>query len=232
MMIAVHSARSSLDAERSASFGSGSFGPSSDDNGSADSPAREAASFVPAIRTERVSSAPEGAEPSVVAVVINPAAYRASAFAVEPQNPQAVLQELVAVLERHFGDRVRVADWVVSSTAGASAEADMTPEPAHHEPPLTYGRLTIDFAQHEVTVDGRQAALTKSEFDLLAILAKRPGVVLSRREIVVASKGPNYPVDDRSIDVQMFNLRRKLGPVGRNLQTIRSVGYRFKPEGT
>jgi hypothetical protein len=130
----------------------------------------------------------------------------------------SLLDELAGVLELHFGDRVQICE-------------PLPPRPDDEPAALRFGRLTLDLARHEVTVDNRLVTLTKSEFDLLVILARRPGVVLSRREIVIASKGPNYPVDDRSIDVQMFNLRRKLGPVGRRLQTVRSVGYRFLSEG-
>jgi hypothetical protein len=171
--------------------------------------------------------------PGVVAVVIH-AGLPGGEFAADPARAaQGVLDELCAVLERHFGNRVRIADRSVGAPLIGVVDSNPAARSALAEqPPLRFGRLTIDAARHEVLVDDRPAPLTKSEFDLLLVLARRPGVVHSRREIVVASKGPDYPVDDRSIDVQMFNLRRKLGPVGRRLQTVRSVGYRFVPEGT
>ncbi|MCE9606117.1 MAG: winged helix-turn-helix domain-containing protein [Planctomycetia bacterium] len=92
---------------------------------------------------------------------------------------------------------------------------------------LEFRELSIDPARREVWVEGSLIGLTKSEFDLLYVLAQRPGVVFSRRQIVLAYKGADYPVDDRSIDVQMFNLRRKIRSAGSVLQTIRGVGYRF-----
>lgn len=106
--------------------------------------------------------------------------------------------------------------------------ADLKPHPAvTGDDRLLFPRLSIYRRRREVFIDGVEQPLTKSEFDLLVELASQPGVVFSRRQIVLAYKGPDYPVDDRSIDVQVFNLRRKLGPVGRYLQTVRGVGYRF-----
>lgn len=92
---------------------------------------------------------------------------------------------------------------------------------------LEFQEISIDPARREVWVEGSLIGLTKSEFDLLYVLAQRRGVVFSRRQIVLAYKGADYPVDDRSIDVQMFNLRRKIRGAGSALQTIRGVGYRF-----
>ncbi len=80
----------------------------------------------------------------------------------------------------------------------------------------------------EVRVDGSEVALTRSEFQILHCLAKRPGWVFTRGQIVDAIRGENYAVTDRSIDFQMVGLRRKLGDAGRYIETIRGVGYKFK----
>jgi len=62
----------------------------------------------------------------------------------------------------------------------------------------------------------------------LLFLLKRPGWVFSRSQIVDAVKGDNYPVTDRSVDVQVAGLRKKLGDCGNYIETVRGVGYRFK----
>jgi len=70
--------------------------------------------------------------------------------------------------------------------------------------------------------------MTSTEFSLLRFLAARPGWVFTRYQIVDAIHGSDYPVTDRSIDVQIVGLRKKLGPVGKTIETVRGVGYRMK----
>jgi two-component system phosphate regulon response regulator PhoB len=79
-----------------------------------------------------------------------------------------------------------------------------------------------------VTVDGVAVDLTFTEFQVLHFLAKRPGWVFTRSQIVDAARGDNYPVTDRSVDVQIVGLRKKLGQAGKFVETVRGVGYRFK----
>jgi two-component system phosphate regulon response regulator PhoB len=93
---------------------------------------------------------------------------------------------------------------------------------------LTVHELTIDPQRFSVTFRGRSIVLSSTEFRLLHILARKPGWVFSRDQIVNALHGDDYPVTDRSIDVQIVGLRRKLGEAGKFIQTIRGVGYRFK----
>ena len=71
--------------------------------------------------------------------------------------------------------------------------------------------LVIDSARHEVLVNGESKALTASEFKILYFLARRPGWVFSRDQIISSVKGDDYPVTDRSVDVQIVGLRRSLG---------------------
>ena len=79
------------------------------------------------------------------------------------------------------------------------------------------------------SADRRQAArLTFTEFRLLHFLARKPGWAFSRSQIVDAVKGEDYPVTERSVDVQVVGLRKKLGDLGSYIETVRGVGYRFK----
>ena len=79
-----------------------------------------------------------------------------------------------------------------------------------------------------VHVNGEQVDLTFTEFQILYTLAKRPGWVYTRYQIVEAVRGDDYPVTDRSVDVQIVGLRKKLGRWGDYIETVRGVGYRFK----
>jgi len=88
--------------------------------------------------------------------------------------------------------------------------------------------VTIDPTRREVLIDGNPVLLTLTEFNILHALAKRPGVVFTRYQIVDKIHGDDYPVTDRAIDVQIVALRRKLGPYGKLIETVRGVGYRFR----
>jgi two-component system phosphate regulon response regulator PhoB len=93
---------------------------------------------------------------------------------------------------------------------------------------LRIHELEIHPGRREVTADGKMIDLTFTEFQVLFHLAKRPGWVLTRSQIVDAVRGNDYPVTDRSVDVQIVGLRKKLGDYGSYIQTVRGVGYRFK----
>ena len=88
--------------------------------------------------------------------------------------------------------------------------------------------LVIHPGRHEVMLKNRKVDLTFTEFRLLHFLARRPGWVFTRQQIVDAVKGEDYPVTDRAVDVQVVGLRRKLGPAGDYIETVRGVGYRFR----
>ena len=88
--------------------------------------------------------------------------------------------------------------------------------------------LVIHPGRHEVLIQGKPIELTYTEFRLLHHLARRPGWAFTRSQIVDAVKGADYPVTERSVDVQVAGLRKKLGDLGRYIQTVRGVGYRFK----
>ena len=88
--------------------------------------------------------------------------------------------------------------------------------------------LAIDPVRHEVFLGGRLVELTITEFRVLSWLARHPGRVFTRQQIIDAVRGDDYPVTERSVDVQIVALRRKLGPEADYIETVRGVGYRFK----
>ena len=88
--------------------------------------------------------------------------------------------------------------------------------------------LEIHPGRRSVAVRGTPVDLTYTEFQVLHILARRPGWVFTRSQIVDAVRGDDYPVTDRSVDVQIVGLRKKLGPYGEYIETVRGVGYRFR----
>lgn len=90
--------------------------------------------------------------------------------------------------------------------------------------------IVIHPGRHEVTVGGKPVDLTASEFGILHFLARRSGWVFTRYQIVDAVHGSDYPVTERSIDVQIVGLRKKLKKAGEYIETVRGIGYRFKDE--
>ena len=88
--------------------------------------------------------------------------------------------------------------------------------------------LEINPGRRSVLAKGSPIDLTYTEFQLLFLLARRPGWVFTRSQIVDLIRGSDYPVTDRSVDVQIVGLRKKLGTYGKYIETVRSVGYRFR----
>ena len=119
----------------------------------------------------------------------------------------------------------RVCCWpasVACCAAGRKPATDDDPEA------LRISNLLIHPGRHEVLVNGTAIDLTFTEFRLLHFLARKPGWAFSRSQIVDAVKGEDYPVTERSVDVQVVGLRKKLGALGTCIETVRGVGYRFK----
>jgi two-component system alkaline phosphatase synthesis response regulator PhoP len=125
-------------------------------------------------------------------------------YLAKPFSPRVLIARIKAVLRRR-----------------AQAAAD-------DETPITIGDFVIHPGRHEVTIEGKPIELTLTEFRLLQFLAQRPGWAFSRSQIVDAVKGEDYPVTERSVDVQVAGLRKKLGDHGVFVETVRGVGYRFK----
>ena len=100
--------------------------------------------------------------------------------------------------------------------------------PLEDDAVLKVHELSIHPGRHEVLFRGKPVELTHAEFKLLHLLARRPGWVFTRYQIVNGVKGEEHAVTDRSVDVQIVGLRRKLGAAGDLIETVRGVGYRFK----
>ncbi|MBN1308432.1 MAG: response regulator transcription factor [Chitinispirillaceae bacterium] len=127
-------------------------------------------------------------------------------YIVKPFSPKVVIARIRSVLRRR------------QSAATKGTE------------PVTIGDLVIHPGKREVIVRGEPVDLTNLEFMVLYFLAKKPGWVFSRYQIVEGVRGDNYPVTDRSVDVLIVGLRRKLGDAGNCIETVRGAGYRFKEE--
>lgn len=130
-------------------------------------------------------------------------------YVTKPFSPRALLARLHAVLRR----------------TGPSTE--------HDEAPTVVGPLRVDSARHEATWDGVRLALTPTEFRLLSVLARRPGRVFERPELLERVQGEAYAAYERTIDAHIKNLRKKLAEVGgdaaaANLATVPGVGYKLE----
>jgi two-component system phosphate regulon response regulator PhoB len=101
-------------------------------------------------------------------------------------------------------------------------------EPVDESAPLQVHEMQIHPGRREVLFKNKPIELTNMEFQLLHFLASRPGWVFSRYQIVEGVRGDNYPVTDRSVDVMIVGLRKKLGDAGSLIETVRGAGYRFK----
>lgn len=115
--------------------------------------------------------------------------------------------------------------YVLSTSRSASA----APEEG-----MIFGDLEIEQSARTVRFHGKELSLTPIEYDLLTCLAGAAGRVMSRDQLLDAVAGRSYDVFDRTVDVHISSLRRKLGEDPRNpgfIQTVRSVGYMFKVPG-
>ena len=100
--------------------------------------------------------------------------------------------------------------------------------PADETAMVSMRDLVIDPGRHRVLVEGQPVELTYSEFHILLLLARRAGWVFTRYQIVDAIRGDDYSVTERSVDVHIAALRKKLGLAGDCIETVRGVGYRFR----
>lgn len=94
--------------------------------------------------------------------------------------------------------------------------------------PIEVHDLYIHLGRNKVRAAGEDVELTFSEFQLLSLLAGRPGWVFTRTQIVDAIHGEGYAVTDRAVDVQIVGLRKKLRSCGEYIETVRGIGYRFR----
>ncbi|UGY91283.1 response regulator transcription factor [Streptomyces gobiensis] len=128
-------------------------------------------------------------------------------YVVKPFSPRELVARVEAVLRRARGPRTEAAQ------------------------PASYGagRLRIDAERREVRTDGQLVELTRTEFELLAALASRPGRAWTRMELVGRLQGHTFEAYERTIDVHVKNLRRKLGdaPPFTVIVTVPGVGYKL-----
>jgi two-component system phosphate regulon response regulator PhoB len=120
-----------------------------------------------------------------------------------------------------FSPRILIARTRAILRRGSREALDETAVIRVHDIEIHPGRRTV-------TLQGEPVTLTYTEFQVLSILARRPGWVFTRSQIVDMVRGDDYPVTDRSVDVQIVGLRKKLGRFGDTIETVRGVGYRFK----
>ena len=120
-----------------------------------------------------------------------------------------------------FSPRILIARTRAIMRRGSRETIDETAVIRVHDIEIHPGRRTV-------TLQGEPVTLTYTEFQVLCILARRPGWVFTRSQIVDMVRGDDYPVTDRSVDVQIVGLRKKLGRFGDTIETVRGVGYRFK----
>jgi two-component system phosphate regulon response regulator PhoB len=125
-------------------------------------------------------------------------------YVAKPFSPGVLLARVKSVIRR----------------VGASPIAD--------DATLSIDGLKVNPTRREVYVGEALVELTNTEFKLLHFLMRQPGVVFTRTQIVDGVHGDDYPVTDRSVDVQVVGLRKKLGEIGALIETVRGVGYRFK----
>jgi len=125
-------------------------------------------------------------------------------YITKPFSPKILLARLKAVLRRRKSEPI--------------GETDV----------LTFGDLMIHPGRYEVLVQGKPVKLTSTEFRILHLMARRPGWVFTRYQIVDAARGEDAAVTDRSVDFHITSVRRKLGPCSDYIETVWGVGYRFK----
>lgn len=136
-------------------------------------------------------------------------ALGAADYVSKPFSMKLLLARISAILRRRSGD------------------AGVSPDDA-----LGCGPIRIFPGRHEVFVDGAAVALTATEFRILAALARAGGRVLSRSQLLDAACGEGVVVTDRTVDVHITALRRKLGESGAAwVQTVRGVGYTLRQPG-
>jgi two-component system phosphate regulon response regulator PhoB len=129
-------------------------------------------------------------------------------YLTKPFSPRVLIARIKAVLRR--------------GTEGVAAEGASE---------LIIDELRIHPGKREISISGSSVELTYSEFGILHLLALKPGWVYTRNQIVDGIRGDNYIVTDRSVDVIIVSLRKKLGAGGKYIETVRGIGYRFKKIG-
>ena len=147
-----------------------------------------------------------GEEPDVVAGL----ELGADDYVVKPYSPRVLAARIRAALRRK-----------------ENADPASAPEP-REKTFWQHGPLSLDVERHTCFLGETPLELLATEFAILAQFMSHPDIVFSRQKLITAVRGADYPVTDRSVDVQILGLRKKLMSAGDMIETIRGVGYRFK----
>ncbi|MGB4405521.1 MAG: response regulator transcription factor [Sphaerochaeta sp.] len=99
---------------------------------------------------------------------------------------------------------------------------------SHTETAISLGDLSVDLDRREAKYQHDLMNLTATEFNLLVLLASHPGRVYTRNQLISGMRGEDYPVTERSIDVQIASLRKKLGEGGALVKTVWGIGYSYQ----
>lgn len=141
-------------------------------------------------------------------------------YITKPFSPRILLARIRTLLRIHC----RLMDYINS----IKVETETGGIPKNEEGQIIeVGKIYIDVGRHEVRCCGNPIELSATEFAILEFLAQKPGLVFMRNRIIDAVKGKGYPVTERSVDVQIWGLRKKLGSLSEYVQTVRGVGYRL-----
>jgi two-component system phosphate regulon response regulator PhoB len=140
-------------------------------------------------------------------------------YVVKPYSPRVLAARIRAALRRK--ETWDSANDSSGSPASGEGAASLKKKFFQH------GGLSIDIERHTALLNGKHVDLFATEFAILAHFMSYPDIVFSRQKLITAIRGHDYPVTDRSIDVQIMGLRKKLGDAGSMIETIRGVGYRF-----
>lgn len=165
---------------------------------------------------KRLKNNPETAAISIIMVtakgeeadIVTGLELGADDYIAKPFSPRVLMARVRAVMRRR--------------------ESENQPEAVPEDKPIVRDKLEIYPERHMVLCAGQPVELTATEFRLLMLLVRRPGRVFTRQQIIEQIHGGQSAVTDRSVDVQVVSLRRKLDDEGELVQTIRGVGYRFR----
>ena len=132
-------------------------------------------------------------------------------YVVKPYSPRVLAARIRAALRR-------------------KEDAELSRNGSKEKKFFQHGKLSIDIERHMVYLGETSLDLFSTEFAILAKFMSNPGMVFTRQRIINAIRGDDYPVTDRSVDVHIAGLRKKLKEAGEMIETIRGVGYRFRAE--
>jgi two-component system, OmpR family, response regulator len=147
-------------------------------------------------------------------------------YLTKPFSPRELVARVRAVLRRYDDARAAAADGRSSSDSRPHA-GEARPARAEGRRTLSHDRIRIDFERHEVRCGSDLVDLTPAELAVLAALLERPGVVLSRAELVERGHGDGTVITERTIDTHVRRIRRKFGAHGLDpITTVHGVGYK------